>query len=93
MTIATSASCGSISVANTSTTILSATANRKSVVIVNDSDESIYLALGNTALMNQGIRINANGGAYEIGSTNLYIGAIYGICSSGSKVVTVTEVW
>jgi len=68
-----------VSVADSSTTILSANANRKYALIVNDSDTTIYLALGAAAAVNSGIRLNANGGAYEINWTNLYKGAIYGI--------------
>ena len=91
MAPSTSSTTGSVSVGSTSTTILSADSDRKFAVIVNDSDETVYLSLTATALMNQGIRINANGGWYEINSTNLYTGIITGICSSGSKVVTYSE--
>jgi len=39
-------------------------------VIVNDSDVVIYLGVGAAAVLNQGIRLNANGGAYEINWSN-----------------------
>ena len=58
---------------------------------VNDSDETIYLNLSGTAVMNEGIRLNANGGSYEINLNNLYTGAVTGICSSGTKNLTVVE--
>jgi len=82
-----------VSVGSTSTTILAANANRKYAVIVNDSDTVIYLALGAAASVNSGIRLNANGGAYEINWTNLYKGAIYGIHAAAglTKNVTVVE--
>jgi len=82
-----------VSVGDTSTTILAANANRKYALIVNDSDTNIYLALGAAAAVNSGIRLNANGGAFEINWANLYKGAIYGIHAAAglTKVVTVIE--
>jgi len=82
-----------VSVADSSTTILSANDARKYALIVNDSDTTIYLALGAAAAVNRGIRINANGGAYEINWTNLFKGAIYGIHAAAgvTKNVTVVE--
>ncbi len=51
----------------------------------------IYLSLSDTAVMNEGIRLNANGGAFEINSTNLYTGEVAAICVSGGKNLTVCE--
>ena len=63
--------------------------NRFSLFLVNDSDEEIYLSLEDTpAVMHQGIRLNANGGSFVEETFN---GAIYAICSSGSKNITVCE--
>ncbi|GAH51636.1 unnamed protein product, partial [marine sediment metagenome] len=44
-----------------------------------------------TAVINEGIRLNANGGAYETSLLNLYTGALTAICASGGKNLTVTE--
>lgn len=79
---------GKVSVGNTSTSILASNASRKAAIIVNDSDETIYLNLSATAVLNEGIRINANGGSHR---EEMYTGAITGISASGSKNVTVTE--
>ena len=59
------------------------------MVIVNDSDEDVYLNLSGTAVINEGIRINANGGSYV---EDIYTGIITGICATGGKNVTVVEV-
>ena len=60
---------------------------------VNDADEVIYLKLGAAAVLNAGIRLNANGGSYEmsLAAGNLYVGAVNGICASGGKKLLVTE--
>lgn len=40
--------------------------NREYLLIQNDSDTAIYLAFGETAEVNKGVRLSANGGAYEM---------------------------
>ena len=81
-----------VNVTTSSTTIKAANSDRLHLVVVNDSDVVIYLGVGAAAVLNQGIRLNANGGAYEINWSNLYTGAIYGIHGgTGNKVVTVFE--
>jgi len=80
-----------VSVGSSDTTVLAANPRRRFAVFVNDSDEVIYLNLSATAVMNQGIRLNVTGGSYEINATNLYTGEVSGICTSGTKNITVTE--
>lgn len=77
-----------ISVGSDTTTVLTSNVNRKQAVLVNDSDEEIYLKYGAEAAVNSGIRLNAYGGSLI---ETVYTGIITGICASGSKVVTVTE--
>ena len=59
-----------ITVVNTTTTVLSPNDNRTYVLLVNDSDEAIYIKLGAAAVLNDGIRINANGGSYTLNPAN-----------------------
>jgi phage gp45-like len=82
-----------VTVGNTSTAVAVANPHRKYLLLVNDSDEVIYIKLGAAAVLNQGIRINASGGSYEmtVQAGNLYVGAINGICASGSKIMLVTD--
>ena len=82
-----------VTVGATSTAVLVASTTREHVLLINDSDEAIYVKLGAAATMNAGIRLNASGGSYEMtrSAGNLYSGAIYAICSSGSKKLLVTE--
>ena len=81
----------SVTIGTSTTEILAANANRLYALVVNNSSSSVYLALGVNAVLNKGIRINANGGSYEIKTDNLFIGAINGISAAGSKNVTVIE--
>ncbi len=75
------------------TVALAANANRLYAAFVNDGTEAIYLKLGVAAVMNQGIRLNAAGGSYEMSREigNLYVGAVNGICASGGMTLVVTE--
>lgn len=77
-----------VTVGSSSTTVIASNANRKAVIIVNDSDETVYLKYGTGAAANSGIRLNASGGTIR---EEMYTGVITGICASGGKVVTVTE--
>jgi hypothetical protein len=78
-----------VSVGSSSTPILSANPNRLEFVVVNDSSQVIYLNLSGTAVINEGIRLNASGGAYM---NSTYEGAISAICASGGANLTVCEI-
>jgi len=82
-----------VTVGSSTTEVLAASATRLYVLLVNNSSEDIYIKLGAEAVMNQGIRINAGGGSYEMSKLigNLYVGVINGICTSGSKILLATE--
>jgi len=82
---------GKVSVGNTSTLILAENLNRKAVNIVNDSDETIYLGIGENAVMNEGVRLNNSGGVYYLVGPDIHPRSISGISASGSKNVTFTE--
>ncbi len=82
------------SVATTSTAVLAANPNRIYLLLVNDSDTPIYAKLGAAAVANQGIRINANGGSYELSEAlgNLWTGAVNAIqAGAGVKLLLATE--
>lgn len=58
--------------------------------IVNDSDEAIYLKVGAAAVLNEGIRLSANGGEFVMKRGENMLGDyITGISTSGSKKVVV----
>ena len=70
---------------------LAANVQRANAVFVNDSSETIYLARGNAAVLNRGIRLNANGGSYEIDASNLFQGIVNGIATGAGANLTVSE--
>jgi len=72
---------------------LAANANRKYARFINDSANTIYLMVGAAAVLNQGIRINANGGSYEMsaGNGNLDSRAVYCITSVAAQNLLVGE--
>lgn len=79
-------------VAGTEQEILAHNRHRRFALICNDSADVVYICLADKpAVVNEGIRLNALGGSYEIGSTNMYRGAVHAVSAAGG-VVTVTEV-
>ena len=80
-----SATSTNVSVGATTTVALAANEARRYAVLVNDSDEDIYISLGAAAVLNKGIRLNAYGGTLNISGDRPFRGAINAICTSGSK--------
>ena len=80
-----------VPVGNSSGAVLLANGNRKTANLVNDSDETIYLAKGEDAELNKGIRLNAGGGNFEINASNMWKGTVNAICTSGGKNLCVSE--
>lgn len=70
---------GSVLVGDVSTLVLEANPSRVTLELINDSKSIMYLGLGHDAVMNKGIRLNANGGSYGMDDLNLFLGAIYAI--------------
>ena len=78
----------------TSSDAVAAKASREYLLVINDSDTVVYLALGETAVVNKGIRLNANGGSFEMARvfgnlTPAAINCIHG--GSGNKVLCGVE--
>ena len=72
--------------------IVATTSKRATAIICNDSGNVAYISLNSDIPMTgvEGIRLNANGGCYEINADNLYTGAIRGT-STVTSLLTVTE--
>ena len=79
--------------------VLASNNARAYTLIVNDSDTAIYLGFGGTLggtlpdVMTTlvGLRLNANGGSFEISWYNLWQGAIYALTSVNYKNLQVVE--
>jgi hypothetical protein len=78
-------------VGTTSTLVIAANPNRKFLILVNDSDESIYVTLGSPAVLQEGIMVGSFGGALNIDTAMLYRGEVTAICESGGKRLTICE--
>lgn len=82
----------SVSVPATSVTALGANGERTGATFVNTSDTIIYLQKSAAAAVGTGIPLNANGGSYEINSTNLWLGTLFAIAAAaGGKTLCITE--
>lgn len=76
--------------AASSTPVAAANPARAEITIVNDGANPVYLRLSDTgAVINSGIRLNANGGAW---TSSAYTGAISARASVGDTAVVVVEV-
>ena len=80
-----------VAVETGSTPVVAANPARADLELVNDSNQPIYLARGNAAVLNEGIRINKDGGSYSMNNRNLFLGAIYAIAQGGAKNLTISE--
>lgn len=82
----------SVSVGTTTTLVLPVNVGRSYAYLQNDSDTVIYLNLtsSSTDATKFNVRLNANGGVYEIDDNNLYLGQIYA-SSSAVKTLQVVE--
>jgi arginine repressor len=71
---------------------LAVNVNRKYALLVNNSQYTQFIKLGADAILNQGIRLNANGGSYEMTANlgNLYTGAI-NVIGTATGTLLVTE--
>lgn len=74
-----------------SSVLLNPNESRQSATITNDGVRAVYLAFGSTATTNQGIRLNASGGAYEINMHNMYTGTVAAITTTGTVSCCIME--
>ena len=81
-------------VTSSTSEVFAADADVLTRLFINDSDTVIYLRKGEDAVLNKGIRVNANGGNYEMSKEigNLYLGAIDAIHGgAGNKNLLIEE--
>jgi hypothetical protein len=72
---------------STSNLVVAANPDREYLIIINNSDTVCYLAFGQAAVANYGVRLTASGGAYEMSRLlgNLTTAAVYSINATGDK--------
>ncbi|GAI03445.1 unnamed protein product [marine sediment metagenome] len=75
------------------TNVLTPNKFRTAAFFTNDSDVVIYLRLGQNAAVHTGIRLNAEGGSFEINLSNLWKGRVSAIHGgTGNKVLCIQEI-
>ena len=83
-----------VTIAATSTMVVDVNRFRQKLILVNNSDEDIYVAPHSLAVATYGVPLVAAGGAIvdEPDSTGwIYKGPWMAICASGGKILSVTE--
>ena len=80
-----------VSVTNSSTEIIDANAARKWCIITNIGNQDVFLAAGQTALVDKGALLGKRGGAIVLDASNMSTEAINGIVSSGTATVMILE--
>jgi len=82
-----------VAATTTQTLALASNPARVYALFTNDSDTAVYLNLSNasTTVVNYAVRLNANGGTYEMNDTNLYLGNVYASTTVGGKNILVLE--
>lgn len=78
-------------VGTVSTVLLAANTSRKYALITNNSGATLYINYGTAAVLNEGMRLNSNGGNFEINWSNLCRDQIRGINSAVAGTVLVIE--
>lgn len=83
---------GTVNVGDSSTEVLASNTSRSYAILVNNSDEDMWLSLGTPAEVNKGILVNSGGGQFEINPLNLFVGAVNAIHDgTGNKVMSFVE--
>jgi len=79
-------------VATSTTTVLAANGKRKFALIINDGSADVYLRIGESAVLNEGILVTPDG-SYEMSRAlgNLSAAVVNGIVASGTVNVLVIE--
>ena len=82
-----------VTVGAATTAAAAANDKREYLLLENDGAETIYVAFGVAAVLNQGIRLNAGGGSFEMSriNSNMDVRAINAISASGGQTLLVSE--
>lgn len=81
----------SVSVSNSSTQIIAANASRKWCFLTNIGNKDVFVAVGQTALVNKGFLLGKNGGGVLMDASAISLEALNGITSAGASVIMFQE--
>lgn len=82
---------GTTSVTDSSTEIVATNTSRRWCFLTNIGSQDVYVAIGQTAILNRGILLAANGGSLAMGADTMSTEAINGITSTGTSNVIFQE--
>ena len=71
--------------------VLAANPRRVDCDFTNTSENTIYLARNNIAVIGSGIPLNPLGGTYHMGTNNLFNGPIYAIATGANSNLAISE--
>lgn len=80
-----------VSVTTSSTEIIDANTKRKWCVLTNIGNQDVFIAAGQTALVDKGALLGKRGGSIILDASNMTTEAINGIVSGGSSTVMILE--
>lgn len=80
---------GKVTASTASATVAAANPFRVALVVTNNGAKDVWLALGSTAVAEEGILLNSEGGAHII---DYYLGVVTVITKEAESVVSFTEV-
>lgn len=84
-----------VTIGATSTLVVRPNIRRRRIILVNNSNEDMYISLGSLAATSNGIPLVSSGGSYidekRQPGDYIYLGQYTGICASGGKVLSVYE--
>ncbi len=78
-------------VTNSSTEILAANSDRKWCLVTNIGGRDVYVAIGQTAILNRGALLKKQGGSFLMDRDFMSFETLNGITASGSSAVIVLE--
>lgn len=85
---------GSVTVGVTPVKVLDYNLDRRLATITNDSASDIYIGFGSSVAVNTGIRLNALGGALELGlfTTYPWLGEVWAVSAGAGNNLSFLEV-
>lgn len=80
-----------VAIAITSTKVINANKNRKSLILTNIGANPIHIGIGEAAVANQGIYLVSGGGCWEMNNNTFSTLQIYAIAIGSTSTISIQE--